>query len=932
MFSLSGRSVTSVHEIEEIRRERKAKREQKKEEEEKSKGDCDSPRTTEEKDIPSKRKERDRPSRRKTSSGSKEKDRSEKRSSPRRQRRPPSSLSSEASSAHRTMSGVVPEMDRRPSGSLASSGVGSYPKFSPKHSKEAVGSRDNIVNPRLSLYTPDPTDLGSAKHIPERRYPSAGTGAAPPSPPLTMTEPELRRSRSSNSVKKTPSQTRIASPPRKISLERGIHEKNNPRRTSSSSSLRKRADSEPRAVRSGLRNASPGNRSKEELIATGTDISSSSYDASQNPGTQSTAARSTATSTATESTVEPVPRKMPPPPSRQSTMTVPHAQSSPLSAPDSSPRTPTTNEAQFAPTSNPMGKAQVIEVVPEAALPSPYSAQSSFVQTPVSAGLSSFPPPPPPPPPPPALNQHIETPRVDYLLQNGGLPHLVPKRFTSVLAPTAPQQSQYSNFISPRAFGPQHTDVRNIFLPLQSVLDSYLQVIHKNGSIAVATGYKSVARRLLDRLEAVFNRNISSETCECIMCANDENKDIMSEDEGTGISWGEILEFVSGRQELPTWPPFEIAHDVPVYEMGTEAPMQKMDIDVPPEFRDHYIKQSKRTKDAVQRWLAAQPETRCSPPQEIDDETLMFAMITHLEPENRKLFTALLRGMSTLPVSRAPTPAETPKSELMKRTALSLQRLYRLEKPPRDAECAIFLLRNPHLHRVLATLAAVSAGEWEILISGRFDGFLWSGAESVDNQGPSRGPTPLYRMNTPGIPSRGPTPMSRGPSRGPVASPTASSFGAPVQMDEETEIAVLAEVEREIFMGMDALEDAFEALHIKAEEVRAALRARSTGLSVAAQRRRGSFAQGLEALSATPSVGTGVWGTSGVDEDDWLDDSRSELRPDDSASNISYGRRRRKHHRDKERRETPAPVEEEDEESDGAIKTHVKHSPKERRR
>jgi hypothetical protein len=57
-----------------------------------------------------------------------------------------------------------------------------------------------------------------------------------------------------------------------------------------------------------------------------------------------------------------------------------------------------------------------------------------------------------------------------------------------------------------------------------------------------------------------------------------------------------------------------------------------------------------------------------------------------------------------------------------------------------------------------------------------------------------------------------------------------------------------------------------------------------------------------------------MWGTGGPDEDDWNDDARSELRPDDSASNISYNRRRRKHHREKDRRETPAPVEEEDEE------------------
>jgi hypothetical protein len=461
-----------------------------------------------------------------------------------------------------------------------------------------------------------------------------------------------------------------------------------------------------------------------------------------------------------------------------------------------------------------------------------------------------------------------------------------------------------------------------MFSPLQHVLDSYLQVINKSGSVAVATGYRSVARRLLDRLEAVFNRNISSESCECIMCQQkDDNMSMLSTDEGTGISWGEILEFVCGRQELPAWPPFTIAPNAPVVAMDTKEPMQRMDIDIPAEFRDHYIKQSKRTKDAVQNWLTAQPEARTSPPQEVDDETLLFAIITHLEPENRKLFTALLRGITTLPASRAPTPANAQtKSELTTRTALALQRLYRLEKVPRDAECAIFLLRNPDLHGALATIAAISAGEWDILISGRFDGFLWSGVgDGLDSRGPSRGPTPLQRGTTPAgwPPSRGPTPISRGPT---PATPNSGGvagmgFGAPVQMDEDTEVAVLGEVEREIFMGMDALEDAFEALHAKAEEVRAALRARHAGLNVAASRRRGGWGAGPEALAGTPALGQGMWGAGGPDEDDWQKfeaDNMSEIRPDDSASNISHNRRRRKH-RDRERRETPAPVEEEDE-------------------
>jgi len=125
-----------------------------------------------------------------------------------------------------------------------------------------------------------------------------------------------------------------------------------------------------------------------------------------------------------------------------------------------------------------------------------------------------------------------------------------------------------------------------------------------------------------------------------------------------------------------------------------------------------------------------------------------------------------------------------------------------------------------------------------------------------------------------------------------------------VQIDEETEIAVLAEIEREIYLGMEAMEDAFEHLHNQAELVRRRLRERAAGLSMVAQQRRGSGADGIEVRMGTPA--------NARDGDENYDDLRSEIGPDDSASNVSHNRRR-KAHRARERR-TPAPVEEESEE------------------
>lgn len=361
--------------------------------------------------------------------------------------------------------------------------------------------------------------------------------------------------------------------------------------------------------------------------------------------------------------------------------------------------------------------------------------------------------------------------------------------------------------------------------------------------------------------------------------------------------------------------------------------MQNLDVDVPEEYREHYIRQSKKTKQSVDKWLASQPDNPSSPPQDVDDETLTFAMLTHLEPEQRPIFSALLRLGPSRPPSRlnAPVPKAIPYT-IMKTTGLAIQRLYRLPHLPRDPETAIYMLNNRTLHNVLATLASISDHEWEILVSGRFDGFLRSGADDPTTSSPSlsrlpsRGPP-----NTPGLPpSRQPTPLSR--TTTPFSrNPTPASLGAPVALDEETEIAVLAEIERDIYAGMEALEDAFEALHMKAEAVRQVLRERGAGLSVASQARTGSVP--AEARLGTPASALGnsrawegsegddgyggVHGGRGGEYGDGGDaetdvDAGSELWPDDSASNFSRSRVRRPKRRVERRVRTPGVVKEEE--------------------
>ncbi|KAL8768293.1 MAG: hypothetical protein Q9209_005432 [Squamulea sp. 1 TL-2023] len=783
-----------------------------------------------------------------------------------------------------------PELERRstsnpttPSGSKTSL---PYPSFSKAHSKEAVGSREDIVNARLSYYTPDPTDLDKRKEKQAEQEAPVNTGVAPPSPPLT-TDPvpsaHVERERSPHVVKTTPCKTerkktdlQKAAEQLKRRLGRGGYigsGRGEPTRTPSSRSRRDDGDlakDEGRSTTS-ERRSKPSTPSKTRIktVTVEDAASTSSLRKSTSPPPSSL----NHTDVPNESTTDSDATSIAP---NQPSIQQPTPQMNSVSnlSDDDSPKTPALADPLYVPSGRETPAYNVNGNQPQL---------KSFEESPM----------PPPPPPPPTVP--FQMPKVDYLMQNGGLPQAVSKSLLSAGQP-------------PLVVGQQppapSTQVERFFSPFNSLLDDYIKVTSKNGSLAVATGYRSIARRLLDRLEAVFARNISSECCTCTMC---QTSPLPVAEDDSGVSWGEILEYVCGRQDLPQWPPFALdttQTGLGVSENAKESPMQNLDVDVPEEYRDHYVRQSRKTKQAVDRWLDNQPTNPTSPPQEIDDETLTFAMLTRLDPEQRSIFSSLIGVAESRPPSRAGTPFVAPRSELLTQTGLAIQRLYRLSMPPRDPESAIYLLTNPALHNVLATLAAISDAEWEILVSGRFDGFLRSGAEDYPTTSTTNFSTPNATPSRGAMPSRGPTPFSR--------SATPATLGAPVTLDEETEIATLAEVEREIYTSMEALEDAFEALHGKAEMVRNVLRQRGAGLAMANQIRRGSVGDG-GALDAR--LGTPAW--DGESEtDDGLGDDGSELWPDDSASCISRTRKKRRGGRRWERR-TPALAEEDEDENDG---------------
>ena len=817
------------------------------------------------------------------------------------QERPPSPTSE--------MADVVPELNR----SKERVNV-PYPSFSKAHSKENIHSREDLsaaTGRRTDPLTPEPTDVGAEEM---KRSKSADySGSRKPS----------TRTRSNTRTDERP-----PSPP-----DTNLSGSKERRTGTPSSSDRRRekdaAEERPRSRTSWF--SRPGSRQDDK-----SKLSTKSKTSSQATYVMSPAGRIPyAESAREEDSVAGEPtgeaRRTP---SGQAPRPAPIevVDFSPESAQDSSPKTPT-QTPQFPPHILPDDKHEAPSV--------PFSDAGFRSQTQTPATDFGAPPPPPPPPPP---TLHIqEAPRVDYLMQHGGLPHMVPRNFLAVL----PRQN------GNRPSNPPLQGAETLFAPFFNLLNQYHSVLTSHGSIAVATGHRTVARRLLDRLENVFSRDLPAEGCSCVICDR-------SDAAHRGLGWGEVLERVSGRIEIPSWPPFDFADVAHKSVEAVEVPRRpaspvKMDPDIAEELRGHYLRQNKKTRATVDHWMANCAQSPAPPPQEIDDETLTFAILTTLEQEDRPYFIALLTGSRELqPSLRAPTPLRKPRQDFVVRSGLAIQRLYRLGAAPRDAETILYLIKNHHIHDLLHTISDINPSEWEILVSGRFDGFLWSGADddvpTPTAETPSRGATPASGFFPPTTPlsrggtmspalrmfsplggggTRSTTPFSAAFSRGTTpasfVSGTSTAGGSPraaVSHDEDTEVAALAELEREIYVGMEALEDAFETLHHHAQTVRTALRQRGAGLALAMQQRRGGSARSIDVLpqssaSRARSRADGVSGgistdeeTSDFDASDWGGDE-FDIVPEDSASNISSSRRRRPIRRNERR--TPAPIEEEDE-------------------
>lgn len=429
---------------------------------------------------------------------------------------------------------------------------------------------------------------------------------------------------------------------------------------------------------------------------------------------------------------------------------------------------------------------------------------------------------------------------VDYLLQHGGLQRPVSINFSPQRDPhhidylpgnagDIPEVS-YSpiNVNSGCDDAAGDKSPHPVFTPLHCSLDAYTQILTSGGSVAVGTGYRSVARRLLERVEALFARDI-------------------------GLPWGETLEWLRGkrrRERLPALPVLPVRSLLKKAASGVDegeaptvlgnkqgedsrhllAPPPAVPLQPPPADGQgvHQMLaegEKIRTKTKVEEWLdetetvisttinnnagpvpnsgsiglsngrtndvagifyvtvANQFHASHQNPQAHD--TLQdAASTTSQEEEEEKLVSSIVMGLlNESPLQKELYAQYLADNALLERTMLSLRRLYPSFPPQTISRClaALYLLLHPDLHPVLEAISKITKGELDLLNSGRFDGFL----DEKDV----------------------------------------------IPADEEKELEALEILDGNIFRTMEQLEDEIEALHVRAEELRRKLRVRKEAIA-----------------------------------------------------------------------------------------------------
>lgn len=367
--------------------------------------------------------------------------------------------------------------------------------------------------------------------------------------------------------------------------------------------------------------------------------------------------------------------------------------------------------------------------------------------------------------------------------------------------------------------------------------------------MAVGTGYRSVARKLLQQVGGVFNREVGVE----------------------GIDWSDILEYIRGDEPKPCLCVLPVKGLIqrnidtatilsgaePASEVGIQAPQQTK------ELAESVVAgvREKSGTGKVQEWLEeVEKVLRQQPPPPPTASTVPEEIEHEYEDE---VVTQIIEGI-------LPTPAqiEVFRSYLadyayLASTKAALMRLYpqhpavSITKPI----VALYLLLHVELHPMLAAIGGLSDAEMELINSGRFDGFLDGSTNAVPR-------------------------------------------------DEEQELGCITDLHKKLAHVMYTLDDELAELHNRALIVRQALKERIDAIAIRIKRKTPESEYGDNTV--VNGGGDLAVGDEDEQDDllsplmpveEWDGGKSILLSPDDSASNVHFSQRRREARQEMEENE-----------------------------
>ncbi|KAI5820701.1 hypothetical protein BZA77DRAFT_83026 [Pyronema omphalodes] len=336
----------------------------------------------------------------------------------------------------------------------------------------------------------------------------------------------------------------------------------------------------------------------------------------------------------------------------------------------------------------------------------------------------------PPPPPPHALTESNLQPRpstasgsstvstsrqgvrdmgkqlgktpIDYLLPNGSLPAPVSGYFHPTHDPCnldPPPGMQGDDEVNP---------VEGIFGHLNFLLENYLQILSAGGSIAVGTGYNSMARRLLDQIGHVFGRDI----------------------EVDGVGWADVLEYLRGGREKPFLCVLPVRGLLARQEAAASVVGGRGDDKMASarELAESVVGQVK-IKPAmvkVEQWIAeVEAVLRMNDPNDNFTEPL-----TKQEEQEERLVCEIIEGTLRNNIKEENQIKQFRRiledRKFNSKIRLGMTRLYSDYSADSITApiAALYVLLYPEMTRILLALADVFEDELELINSGRFDSLL----------------------------------------------------------------------------------------------------------------------------------------------------------------------------------------------------------------